>query len=82
MNLEHKGYHKKIAQQYPQLVAEYINFRKEGYSTFNVGQTRCHVGCCHHLPYSLLSQWRTSEAAIRIEQLPYNKYHFLATHSL
>jgi hypothetical protein len=37
MNLAYKGYHEKIAQQYPQLVAEYIDFRIEGYSTFDVG---------------------------------------------
>jgi hypothetical protein len=37
MNLAYKGYHGKIAQQNLQLVAEYIDFRKEGYSMFNVG---------------------------------------------
>jgi hypothetical protein len=37
MNLAYKGYHGKIAQQYPRLVAEYIDFEKEGYSTSNVG---------------------------------------------
>jgi hypothetical protein len=37
MNLAYKGYPKKIAQQYPQLVAEYIDFKEEGYSTFDVG---------------------------------------------
>ena len=37
MNLAYKGYHGKIAQQNPQLVAEYIDFRKEGYSMFDVG---------------------------------------------
>jgi hypothetical protein len=37
MNLAYKSYHEKIAQQYPQLVAEYIDFRKEGYQTFGVG---------------------------------------------
>jgi hypothetical protein len=37
MNLAYKGYHEKIAKQNPQLVAEYTDFKKEGYSTFNVG---------------------------------------------
>jgi hypothetical protein len=37
MNLAYKAYHTQIYKLYPQLVAEYIDFKQEGYKTFDVG---------------------------------------------
>jgi hypothetical protein len=37
MNLTYKTYHTKIYERYPHLVAEYTDFRKDGFQTFNIG---------------------------------------------
>jgi hypothetical protein len=37
MTLAYKTYHTKIYKSYPHLVAQYTNFRKEGFQTFGIG---------------------------------------------
>jgi hypothetical protein len=81
MNLAYKGYHGKIAQQNPQLVAEYIDFRKEGYSMFNVGRIdndEQGIMVDAAITYLTLSfhNGEQKQTTIRVEGQPRDQYNY------